>query len=682
MESSPPHTTTVDPVSNRLAESASPYLLQHATNPVDWWEWGPEAFAEARRRDVPLLVSIGYSACHWCHVMAHESFEDPETAAQMNQGFVNVKVDREERPDVDAVYMEATQAMTGHGGWPMTAFVDHTGAPFFTGTYFPPTERHGMPGFRSVLSAVSEAWAERRSDVTEQARKVKSVLGRRPAPSEDLPGPADLAGALQSISTQFDPAHGGFGDAPKFPQQPVLEFLLRSIGHPWADGADRMLAISLDAMAAGGIRDHLAGGFARYSVDERWLVPHFEKMLYDNAQLARLYLWAGIELAAPLFTDVALHTLEYMLNDLHHPGGAFYSAEDADSEGVEGKFYLWDYDEFLETAGSDGPLAANMFGVTPEGNFEGSNILHRPHPTSEVAERHGLGFDEAAAAVDRATRALLTRRQGRVRPGLDDKIVTAWNALAIRALAEAGASTGESRYLDEARRCARFLATNLRDESGGLHRSWAKGRLGPAAVLEDYAALAVGLFRLYAATGETEWYSEALSYTRSLPELFGDPAGGFFTTPVREESLVIRPRDLFDNPAPSGNSLAAEALLTAAAYTGDHDLRDLAEETIRSAGEVVRRAPAGAGHMLAVLTTLLDQPPELAVVGPGAKGLASVAWERFRPGMALAISEVPRKEPPLLRGRGDESRAVAYVCRGFVCDAPVDDPDALRSALA
>ncbi|MGA7271019.1 MAG: thioredoxin domain-containing protein [Acidimicrobiia bacterium] len=669
-------------MSNRLAGSASPYLLQHANNPVDWFEWGPEAFAEARRRDVPLLVSIGYSACHWCHVMAHESFEDPEIAAQMNQGFVNVKVDREERPDVDAVYMEATQAMTGQGGWPMTVFVDHSGAPFFTGTYYPPTERHGMPGFRSVLAAVSEAWSERRSDVTEQASRVAAVLGRRPASSPGLPGSEDLAGAVQSLSTQFDPDNGGFGRAPKFPQQPVLEFLLRTIGHPWADGADRMLKTTLEAMAAGGIRDHLGGGFARYAVDGRWLVPHFEKMLYDNAQLARLYLWAGVELSSPLLTEVAGDTLEYLLTDLRHPRGAFYSAEDADSEGVEGKFYLWDYDEFMEVTGPDGPLAADMFGVSPEGNFEGSNVLHRPHPISEVAQQHGLDIDQAAKALRRAVEALLARRARRVRPGLDDKIVTAWNGLAIRALAEAGATLGEDRYLTEARNCARFLLANLRDRSGLLRRSWAKGRPGPRAVLDDYASLAMGFFRLYAATGEGEWYEEAMGMTRSIPELFADPEGGFFSAPPEEDELVVRPRDLFDNPAPSGSSLAVEALLTAAAYTGDHTLRDLAEEAIRSTGEVIRRAPAGVGHMLAVLTTLLDRPPELAVVGPNAADLASVAWERYRPGLALAVSNEPRDAPPLLEGRGSPGRTLAYLCREFVCDAPLDDPDALRSRLA
>lgn len=681
-ESSRPGITSVDRMSNRLADSASPYLLQHAENPVDWWEWGPEAFAEARQRDVPLLVSIGYSACHWCHVMAHESFEDEETAAQMNDAFVNVKVDREERPDVDAIYMEATQAMTGHGGWPMTVFVDHSGAPFFTGTYFPPTERHGMPGFRSVLAAVSEAWSERRSDLTEQAEKVSAVLGRRPAPSRELPGPEDLARAVRAISSQFDPEHGGFGGAPKFPQQPVLEFLLRCIGHPWADGAERMLGTTLHAMAAGGIRDHLGGGFSRYSVDAQWLVPHFEKMLYDNAQLARLYLWAGIELSSPLLTEVAIDTIEYLLADLRHPEGGFYSAEDADSEGVEGKFYVWYHAEFMEVTGPDGALAAEVFGVTSGGNFEGSNILHRLREISEVAQRHGLSLDEASRAVHRAARALLARRANRVRPGLDDKVVTAWNGLAIRALAEAGAVLGERRYLAAAVDCARFLTTHLRHESGLLHRSWAKGRLGPAAVLEDYAALAMGLFRLYAATGESEWYEEGMGLTTSIPSLFGDPEGGFFSTPTPSDSLIVRPRDLFDNPAPSGSSLAAEALLTASSYTGDHELRKLAEEALRAGGEVLRRAPTGAGHMLAVLTTLLDQPPELAVVGPDASDLASVAWERFRPGLALAISEAAREDPPLLQGRGESGRTMAYVCRGFVCAAPVEDSDALRSLLA
>lgn len=669
-------------MTNRLGDSASPYLLQHADNPVDWWEWGSDAFEEARERGVPVLISIGYSACHWCHVMAHESFENPETAALMNNHFVNIKVDREERPDVDAVYMEATQAMTGHGGWPMTVFADHDGAPFFTGTYFPPSDRHGMPGFPTVLAAVSEAWTERRSDVTSQAERVTAALGQRLAAAEDLPGEQVLADAVTAISSQFDPAHGGFGSAPKFPQQPVLEFLLRIHDRPWASSAGEMVHSSLAAMAAGGIRDHLGGGFSRYSVDARWLVPHFEKMLYDNTQLARLYLWAGVEFDSAVLREVAVDTIEYLLTDLRHPDGGFYSAEDADSEGVEGKFYVWELDEFERITGEDAAVAADYYGVTKEGNFEGANILHRARSISDVAAQHDITPAEAADTVQRAGRALLAQRSTRVRPGLDDKVVTAWNGLAIRALAEAAAVLGDSRYLEAARSCARFVLDGIRDDTGRLHRSWAKGRLGPRAVLEDHAAMSIGLFSLFAVSGETEWYREAMNLAQSIPELFNDPEGGFFTTAVDADPLIVRPKDLFDNPSPSGNSLAAEALLMASAYSGDPELFDLAEATVKSATSIIERAPTGAGHMLSVLTAILDGSRELAVVGPEAARMSNVAWERFRPSLAVAVSSgQPDSTVPLLANRGREGETLAYLCERFVCEAPVSSSDELRTML-
>ena len=669
-------------MSNRLAESASPYLLQHADNPVDWWEWGPGAFEEARRRDVPVLLSVGYSACHWCHVMAHESFEDEATAAQMNSGFVNIKVDREERPDVDAVYMEATQAMTGRGGWPMTVFLDHDGNPFYTGTYFPPDDRHGMPAFRSVLAAISEAWSERRHDLTDQAQKVTDAIGHRLPPALDLPGQTELEAALRAITGQYDPAHGGFGGAPKFPQQPVLEFLLRVHDRPWAGTAAGMVQGTLAAMAAGGIRDHLGGGFARYSVDAAWLVPHFEKMLYDNAQLARLYLWAGVEFESEPLTEVAIDTLEYLLTDLRHPDGGFYSAEDADSEGVEGKFYVWNHGEFMEVAGDDSEIAASYFGVTPGGNFEGSNILHRARSITEVATGHAVSPEEASDAVHRAARALLARRGERIRPGLDDKVVTAWNGLAIRAFAEAGAVLEDHRFIAAAEDAARFVLDRMRGDGGRLHRSWAKGRRGPLAVLDDYAAMAVGMFSLYAATGTTEWYREAMTLVDAIPSLFADPEGGFYTTASDAEALVVRPRDFFDNPLPSGNALAAEALVLAAGYTGETGRWDTAAATVRAAAAIIERAPTGAGHMLSILVALVDGPRELAVVGPDAADVAAVAWERFRPGIALAWDTTGGEAVPLLAGRGRPGSTLAYLCRGFVCDAPVSSVEELQALLA
>ncbi|CAN5878787.1 thioredoxin domain-containing protein [soil metagenome] len=668
-------------MANRLAESASPYLLQHADNPVDWWEWGPEAFDEARTRDVPLLISIGYSACHWCHVMAHESFEDPATAKVMNEAYVNIKVDREERPDVDSVYMEATQAMTGHGGWPMTVFVDHAGAPFFAGTYFPPQDRHGMPSFRSVLTAVSEAWKSRRSEVTDQANRLRGAIGRRLVAVESLPGESALAEAISTLASQFDPAHGGFGGAPKFPQQPVLEFLLRVHRRPYGGSAAHMLHTTLAAMAAGGIRDHLGGGFSRYSVDERWLVPHFEKMLYDNAQLARIYLWAGVEFDSDPFLQVAAETLEYILGDLSHPEGGLYSAEDADSEGVEGRFYVWDHAEFVEVGGADAGIAADYFGVTAAGNFEGATILHVSSPVAEVASAHGVEVEEAAAAIRRAGEALLERRSHRIRPGLDDKVVAAWNGLAIRALAEASVVLDEPRYLEAARRCARFVLDAMRDEEGRLHRSWAKGRVGPLAVLEDYGALGVGLLALYAVSSEEVWFEEALRIIEAIPALFSDPDGGFFTTGDDAEALVVRPKDQFDNPSPSGNSLAAEALALASAYTGNTDLWGLAEAAVRTTGTAVAQAPSAVGHTLSVLTTLLDGPRELAVSGTDATSLATVAWERFRPGLAVAHADRDSETVALLANRHRPGETLAYVCSRFVCEAPVSTPEDLRQAL-
>ncbi|MEX0667245.1 MAG: thioredoxin domain-containing protein, partial [Acidimicrobiia bacterium] len=481
-------------MANRLSASTSPYLLQHADNPVDWFEWGDEATAEAKRRDLPILVSVGYSACHWCHVMAHESFEDVETASEMNQLFVNVKVDREERPDVDSVYMEAVQAMTGQGGWPMTVWLTPEGEPFFAGTYFPRADRPGMPSFRRVMAAVSDAWSNRRADVTEQAAKVTAALAAGAPATADTPDVGTLGKAHDALNGHFDQVNGGFGSAPKFPQTPTLEFLLRAWEQPWAPEARRMLRQTLMNMQRGGIHDHLGGGFARYSVDERWLVPHFEKMLYDNAQLAHIYLWAGIEFDEPAFVRTARSTLEYLLTDLAHEEGGIFSAEDADSEGEEGRFYVWEHDEFMSVAGDSGELAVGYFGVTESGNFEGRNILNIDRSLTELAERFDKSVEEVEHSIEAARRALFDHRSTRVRPGLDDKVVAAWNGLAIRALAEAGAALGEGRYLEAGRRAARFVLDHMSRPDGGLARSWAKGRASEVGgFLDDYGSMGVGL---------------------------------------------------------------------------------------------------------------------------------------------------------------------------------------------
>jgi uncharacterized protein YyaL (SSP411 family) len=651
---------------NRLARASSPYLLQHRDNPVDWWEWSPEAFEEARKRDVPVLLSVGYAACHWCHVMAHESFEDPETARLMNGRFVNIKVDREERPDVDSIYMEAVQTMTGQGGWPMTVWLDPDGRPFFAGTYFPKNPMHGMASFRQVIEAVSDAWEQRRADVGEQAHRLLDAI-KRDLPAGSTPTEESLASAFRLIEGSYDPGNGGFGTAPKFPQQPVLEFLLRVHGEDWAGGARSMLTKTLENMAAGGIHDQVGGGFARYSVDDHWLVPHFEKMLYDNAQLARLYLWAGVEFGRDDFIDVARSTLDYLIRDLRHPDGGFYSSEDADSEGEEGKFYVWRREELESVLGDRAEDAAAYFGVTDHGNFEGSNILH-------------VAGEEPPPDLDAIKERLLTARAERVRPGLDDKVVTSWNGLAILALAEAGAVLRDDGYLRAARQAADFVLTNLVVD-GTLMRSWREGRTSVPGFLDDHAALAVGLFRLYAATSETRWYQTALDLVSRL-DRFSKPGGGFYSTSDDSPELVKRPSDVTDNPLPSGSALAAEALLLAGLYTGEHPWSRIVDETLASVGLLVDRYPTMVGHHLAVAHSAM-RSRELAIVGPAWDRLAKVYWSRYRPEIALAPSATGDEPVPLFEGRAArDGETLAYLCRGFVCDLPTSEPEQLERQLA
>jgi uncharacterized protein YyaL (SSP411 family) len=650
---------------NRLASATSPYLLQHKDNPVDWHEWGDEAFAEARERDVPVLLSVGYAACHWCHVMAHESFEDPETAAEMNRLFVNVKVDREERPDVDAIYMEAVQAMSGQGGWPMTVWLDPDERPFFAGTYFPNEPRHGMASFGEVITAVSTAWATKRDDIVEQAERLVEAISQT-TPTGALANDETLRNAYSALASQFDPVNGGFGAAPKFPQQPVLEFLLRVHEEGWADRASHMVEHTLDQMAAGGIHDQIGGGFARYSVDSQWLVPHFEKMLYDNAQLARLYLWAGVELGRADFVEVCRSTLDYLLRDLRHPLGGFYSSEDADSEGVEGKFYVWSAAEIRELLGAEANSFLAFYGVTEAGNFEGTNILN-------------IVLEEAPDNLDEARQVLLEARSGRIRPGLDDKVISSWNGLAIRAFAEAGAALHSNEYLEAARDAARFVADSLISD-GRLMRSWREDQTSVPGFLDDHAAMAVGLFALYAATGEIEWYETADGLVNML-ERFTNLDGGYFSTADDSAALIKRPTDASDNPLPSGNALAAEALLLSALYTGDTARRTAAEGALESVGALMEKYPSMVAHHLAVSHTL-TRTKELAIVGEEWEQLAEVFWARFRPHVALAGSlEDSAGVVPLLNDRLQAGQTLAYVCEGFVCDLPTDDAGALAELL-
>jgi uncharacterized protein YyaL (SSP411 family) len=673
---------------NRLADATSPYLLQHADNPVDWYEWGDEPFAAARERDVPVLLSVGYAACHWCHVMAHESFEDEATAAYMNDHFVNVKVDREERPDVDRIYMDAVQAMTGHGGWPMTAFLAPDGRPFFAGTYYPKEDRGHHPSFRRVMESVIDAWRHRRADLDVQAdRLTESVRRSLPATAAAVDATAAVEAGVAALLANVDDEHGGFGGPPKFPQAPNLELLARYLAvRPdgvHAARARHALDRALDEMARGGIYDHLGGGFARYAVDRVWLVPHFEKMLYDNALLARLYLRGWQLLEREEYRRVAVETLDYLLRDMLDPRGGLHSAEDADSEGIEGKFYVWSYDEFTAAVGDDVEMMTAVYGVTPDGNFEGTNVLHHPEPLDEVAARHGISVDELTERLRHADAALFELRGQRVRPSRDDKIVAAWNGLAIRAFAEAGAVLGEPRYTDAAVALAEFATTRLVRNDGRVLRSTRDGRDGPIGYCDDYAALAVGLFSVYQATGAERWFTEARRLVDEMIRLFADPDGhGFFATGTDAEALIDRPKNLQDNPTPSDNALAAEALQLLVAYTGDARARDLFDGIVRAAGLLIERYPAAVGHLLAVLA--VDPPKEVAIVGAAAvrNRLASTVWHQFRPDCVLAVGDGGASAVPLLTDRtAPPGETRAFVCRNFVCDLPVSTSKELAAQL-
>src|SRR3954452_3986417 len=646
-------------MANRLAHATSPYLLQHADNPVDWREWSDEAFAEARRRGVPVFLSIGYAACHWCHVMAHESFEDDATAAQLNAEFVCVKVDREERPDVDAVYMDATVSMTGHGGWPMTVVLDHDGSPFFAGTYFPDRPRMGQPSLRQVLTALTEAWRERPDDVRRSAASVREHLARQTALGGDALTTDDLDAAVALVEQDFDAAHGGFGGAPKYPPSMVLEWLRR---RP-AQSERAMLDRTLDAMARGGIHDQLGGGFARYSVDDAWVVPHFEKMLYDNAQLVGLYARWG----PPLGDRVAAGTADWMLRELPPPGGGLASALDAGSEGEEGRLYGWTAQQLTGGLGAEnGAWATGLFEVT--GTFE--------HGTSTLQLLHDSGDPDR---FDDVRRRLLAAREERVRPQRDDKVVAAWNGLAISGLVDAGRLLGREDYVDAAVAAGRLLA-DVHFADGRLRRVSRDGRVGaPAGVLEDYGAVAAGFLALCGATGDEGWLTRGLDLLDAALTHFRADDGGFFDTSADGERLVTRPRDPGDNASPSGTSAVIHGLLAAHGLTGDGRWRDAADEALAGVAELARRAPRFAGWSLAAAQSLADGAPEIAVVGPSGPQRDDLERRARRwPGAVVVVSEGPSDAVPLLTGRGAVHRTpAAYVCRGNVCDRPVVSPDEL-----
>ena len=654
-------------MANRLANETSPYLLQHKDNPVDWYPWGEEALSRAREEDRPILLSIGYSSCHWCHVMERESFEDPEIAALMNERFVSVKLDREERPDIDAIYMEACVAMNGHGGWPLNVFLTPDQVPFYAGTYFPPEDGRGMPSWRRVLEAVARAWETDRERIREGGERVAGRLAGGAA-LKPRPDPIDarrLDEAVAVLRGSYDERYGGFGRAPKFPPASAIEFLLRR-------GEREMTTHTLWAMASGGMYDQVGGGFARYSVDERWLVPHFEKMLYDNALLARAYLHAWQVGGEELFREVACETLDWALREMRAPEGGFYSAFDADSEGEEGRFYVWTMEELREALGDDAEAAIEYFGVEEGGNFEGRSILVRG---ADPPERLG-----------EIKRRLYEVRSQRVWPGLDDKRLTSWNALMISALADAGAALERRDYLDAAAACAGFVLDRLRDDAGRLLRTYKDGQAKLNAYLEDHAYLLEALLSLYEATFEPRWFRAARGLADTMIERFADEEnGGFFETSSDHERLLTRRKDLEENPIPAGNSSAAYGLLRLAALTGEREYEQRAASVFRLLHHVAPQHPQAFAHLLQAMDFHFAPVKEVALVPAGAGGaglepLERVVRSRFRPHLVLAGGEPDGV--PLLADRGPvDGRAAAYVCENFACQRPVTEPEELEALL-
>ncbi len=678
-----------DASANRLAGQTSPYLLQHAHNPVDWYPWGDEALARAEEEAKPLFVSIGYAACHWCHVMERESFEDPATAALMNESFVCIKVDREERPDLDGIYMDAVQAMNGHGGWPMSAFCTPDGRPFYAGTYFPPEPSHGLPSFRQVLSGIADAWRDRRDELVVQATRVTEAIARAGATASSEPLTHEIAdAALDELRRTFDPRWGGFGGAPKFPQPMTMEFVLRRAVRGSPDAME-MLVLTLDRMAEGGIYDHVGGGFARYATDGSWHVPHFEKMLYDNAQLLQLYTRSWQLTRDPQYRDVASRTAEYLLREMQHPQGGFWSSQDADSDGVEGRFFVWTWDELVKLVGED---VATCFGATPAGNWEGTNVLWRPTPISTLSRSLGRDAGELIDELARARERLFERRETRVRPAIDDKILAAWNGLAIRALAEAGRAFEEPSYTAAAERAASFVLAHLRDDRGRLARSWRDGRLGGPAFADDHAAMALACLTLYETTFELRWFEAARELVDELVDHFADPQrGGFFQTADDAEELLVRPKDLYDNAVPSGNSSAAEVLQRVALLTGEDAYARAAAGALQLVRDAMSRAPAGFGQALCALDLYVGPAREVAVVGAPEEArtralIDTVTVAAYRPNVVLAVADpgdgAATGAVPLLRDRSEmRGRPTAYVCERFACSLPVSDAEALAAQL-
>jgi uncharacterized protein len=675
---------------NRLLRESSPYLLQHSHNPVDWYPWGHEALRIARERDQPILLSVGYSSCHWCHVMERESFEDEETARLMNDHFVSIKVDREERPDVDAIYMNFVQMTTGHGGWPLTVFLTPDLVPFYGGTYFPPHDLPGRPGFRSVLRNVAAFYRERREEVLRNRDRLKEALESSPYLTEgdDDLGEETLNSARDALMRNADLRNGGFGGAPKFPSSVSLGFLMRWCNRKGDPSAREVVERSLDAMARGGIYDQLGGGFHRYAVDARWMVPHFEKMLYDNALLARAYLEGYQMTGREEYRSVVQETLGYVLRDLGHPSGGFFAAEDADSEGEEGKFYVWTAEEISTALDRETTeLFGDFFGVTTPGNWEGRNILHRRRDVETMARERNISQEDLLRVLDGARSRLLEVRGRRTRPGLDDKVLASWNGLMLSAFAEASFVFARDDYLRIARRSAEFLVAEMIRE-GRLRRSWKDGEARLQGYLEDYAHVVEGFLALFRVSGERVWLDRAVELTEVLIQYFWDEASGdFFFTPSDHEPLLIRPKEHFDNATPSGNSTSAHNLLKLARLTGTDRYREMAERMLRRMSAALSRFPHGFGNWLRAVDDYLGPVKEVAVVGsPEARQpFLDVLRSVYLPRMLMVVGEGNEADTdpiPLLRGRSaPRGSAVAYVCESYVCSEPAAEPALLADQI-
>ncbi|CAN5601408.1 thioredoxin domain-containing protein [soil metagenome] len=691
MDDAPPgQATASERPTNRLAKETSPYLLQHAHNPVDWYPWGEEAQARAREEDRPIFLSIGYAACHWCHVMERESFEDEATARLLNEGFVSIKVDREERPDLDAIYMDAVQQMTGHGGWPMSVFLTPDGRPFYGGTYFPDQPRHGMPSFGQVLDGVVTAWRERRAEIEQAGSGLVEALKRQALlAGGEQPRGWMLDSALVGLERDFDAHNGGWGRAPKFPQPMAIEFLLAEHLRTADARPLAMARRSLDAMAAGGIYDHLAGGFARYATDAGWLVPHFEKMLYDNAQLVRAYVHAWQLTGEPRYREVAEQTLAFVEHEMTTDEGGFIASLDADTDGEEGATYVWTMAEVERLlGGAEADLFAAAYGVWDAGNWEGRTILSRVRGNEDLADEYGPSADGIAEQLAEARRTLLEARRRRPQPGRDGKVLAAWNGLMIAACADAAVGFGEPRHAALAERAADLVLDRLRGPDGRLRRSWKDGQARGPGVLEDYANMADGLLALYEATFGERYFVAARELADAILEHFADPAGGFFDTADDHETLVSRPKGVQDNAVPSGGAMATSVLLRLAALTGEGRHRDAAEKALAQVAPLAPRYPTAFAHWLRAMQLALGQLDEVAIVGAGGaldtSALLEVVRSTYRPLAVVAVAPEPAASAvPLLHGREmRDGRATAYVCHGFACRQPVTDAAELAEQLS